>query len=160
STLIARISAARPKIADYPFTTLVPNLGVVRRGEDEVVVADIPGLIEGASDGKGLGHQFLPHIERARVLVLLLDLAETAPASPEDQEQVLLRELEQHQPDLIERPRIVVGSRADIAAGPIGWDGAELSAVTGAGVDDLVGKMLEAGHRASAAEPPAAGVVL
>src|SRR6185503_5556169 len=157
STLIARISAARPKIADYPFTTLVPNLGVVRRGEDEVVVADIPGLIEGASDGKGLGHQFLRHIERARVLVLLLDLAETAPASPEEQERVLLRELEQHQPDLVERPRIAVGSRADIAAGSPSWDGAELSAVTGAGVDDLVGKMLEAVAGARAAEPEVEG---
>jgi len=160
STLIARISAARPKIADYPFTTLVPNLGVVRRGEDEMVVADIPGLIEGASDGKGLGHQFLRHIERARVLVLLLDLAETAPASPEEQERVLLRELEQHQPDLVERPRIAVGSRADIATGSASWDGAMLSAVTGAGVDELVGKMLQTVAGARSAEPEVEGFVV
>src|SRR5690606_13761737 len=76
STLISRISAAKPKIADYPFTTLEPNLGVVRLDDGfEMVVADIPGLIEGASEGKGHGHQFLRHIERARALVILVDLA-------------------------------------------------------------------------------------
>ena len=80
STLISRISAAKPKIADYPFTTLEPNLGVVRLDDgDEFVVADVPGLIEGASEGRGLGHQFLRHVERARVLAILVDLAETAP---------------------------------------------------------------------------------
>ena len=75
STLISVISAAKPKIADYPFTTLEPNLGVVRLGDMEYVVADIPGLIEGASEGRGLGHQFLRHVERARVLCVLADLA-------------------------------------------------------------------------------------
>src|SRR5438270_2558575 len=75
STFISRTSAAKPKIADYPFTTLVPHLGVVRYGDSDFVVADIPGLIEGASEGRGLGHQFLRHIERARVLLLLIDLA-------------------------------------------------------------------------------------
>ena len=114
STLIAAVSAAKPKIADYPFTTLVPNLGVVRFHEHEFVLADIPGLVEGAAEGRGLGHQFLRHIERARVLVLLLDLAPVAGPSPAEQERVLLSELERYQPDLLERPRLVVGSKADV----------------------------------------------
>src|SRR5690606_1449175 len=92
------------------------NLGVVRTDDAEFVVADIPGLIEGASEGRGLGHQFLRHIERARVLVLLIDLAANASAPPGEQLEVLLRELGDYRPELLERPRIVVGSRADVAA--------------------------------------------
>ncbi|MGH9005393.1 MAG: GTPase ObgE, partial [Acidimicrobiia bacterium] len=113
STLISVISAAKPKIADYPFTTLVPNLGVVlprsfgNPGDAEFVVADVPGLIEGASEGKGLGHRFLRHVERARVLVLLLDLASVEGRSPADQERVLLDELGRYQPELLERHRLV-----------------------------------------------------
>ena len=94
STLISRISAAKPKVADYPFTTLEPHLGVVRTSDsDEYVVADIPGLIEGASGGKGLGHQFLRHIERARVLCVLLDLSPAAERPPAEQLAVLMNEL-------------------------------------------------------------------
>ncbi len=95
STLISRISAARPKIADYPFTTLEPHLGVVRIGSRELTVADIPGLIEGASEGRGLGHQFLRHIERARALVVLVDLAaeDAGGHPPAEQERILLQEL-------------------------------------------------------------------
>ena len=122
STFISRISAAKPKIADYPFTTLTPQLGVVRIDDHELVVADIPGLIEGASEGKGLGLQFLRHIERARVLCLLLDLAAVDGTSPEEQERVLLHELASYRPELLERPRLVVGTKADVAdpaaAGP------------------------------------------
>src|SRR5438132_2261112 len=121
STLISVISAATPKIADYPFTTLEPHLGVVRHDDTEFVVADIPGLIEGASEGKGLGHRFLRHVERARALAVLVDLAAVAPAGPSEQEEVLLRELGAYRPELLERPRLVVGSRADLAAAASGW---------------------------------------
>jgi len=137
STLISRISAAKPKIADYPFTTLQPHLGVVRLGETEFVVADIPGLIEGASEGRGLGHQFLRHIERASTLLILIDLASEMP--PDDQQRILLHELASHRPELAERPRVVVGSRADVAVHE--WDGLKISGVTGDGVSELVGRL-------------------
>ncbi len=139
STLIATISAAKPKIADYPFTTLEPHLGVVRVGEDsEFVVADLPGLIEGASEGRGLGHQFLRHVERARVLVVMLDLAPVAEHQPAEQQRILLNELGQYQPDLLDRPRIVVGSRADLADPALEFDGERIAAVTGRGIRPLV----------------------
>ena len=157
STLISRISAAKPKVADYPFTTLEPHLGVVRTSDgDEYVVADIPGLIEGASEGKGLGHQFLRHIERARALCVLLDLSPTAERPPDEQLAVLLRELGDYQPELVGRPRLVVGSRADLAgdAGSdddAGGDDAgdppeidvRVSAVTGEGIDRVVGLLAD-----------------
>ncbi|HEY5112169.1 MAG TPA: GTPase ObgE [Acidimicrobiales bacterium] len=148
STLISRVSAARPKIADYPFTTLVPNLGVVRVGArsakpsdaTEFVMADIPGLIEGAAEGRGLGHDFLRHVERARVLCVLLDLSEMAPSPPEAQLAILLGELGDYQADLLERPRVVVGSKGDVAAYEL--DGVQsISAVTGEGLDVLVGQL-------------------
>jgi len=148
STLIARVSAARPKIADYPFTTLVPNLGVVRVGErsgrpsdaTEFVMADIPGLIEGAAEGRGLGHDFLRHVERARVLCVLLDLSELAPMAPPDQLDVLLRELGDYQADLLERPRVVVGSKGDAAAYEMAGV-LTISSVTGEGIDQLVAEL-------------------
>jgi GTP-binding protein len=139
STLISVISAATPKIADYPFTTLEPHLGVVRFDDVEFVVADIPGLIEGASEGRGLGHRFLRHVERARALAILLDLAPVDDRSPADQEAVLLRELGQYKPDLLERPRLVIGTKADAATQS--FDGARISAVTGEGVRELIGRM-------------------
>jgi len=156
STLISRISAAKPKIADYPFTTLEPNLGVVRMDEgDEFVVADIPGLIEGASEGRGLGHRFLRHVERARALCVLIDLAPTATLDPADQERILLRELEAYQPGLLDRPRLVVGSRCDLADPDrlAAWRGPVASAVTGEGIAHLVGAMATAVRDARAAEP-------
>jgi GTP-binding protein len=160
STLISAISAAKPKIADYPFTTLEPNLGVVRLDDGfEMVVADIPGLIEGAHEGRGLGHRFLRHIERARVLCLLLDLApDSGLPPPAEQERVLLEELGRYQPDLLQRRRLVVGSRADLA-GPDAEVEPELrvSAVTGSGVRPLVGRLavLVAEARAAEQEPSA-----
>ncbi len=115
STLIAAISAARPKIADYPFTTLEPHLGVVHHRDHEFVVADIPGLIEGAAAGRGLGHRFLRHIERARVLLLLLDLVPADGRAPAEQLDVLLHELSAYRPELLDRPRLVVLSKRDVA---------------------------------------------
>jgi GTP-binding protein len=148
STLISRVSAARPKIADYPFTTLVPNLGVVRVGArsgrpqdaTEFVMADIPGLIEGAAEGRGLGHDFLRHVERARVLCVLLDLSELAPIGPQEQMDILLRELGDYQADLLDRPRVIVGSKGDVAAYEI--EGIPtISSVTGEGIDALVAQL-------------------
>ncbi len=139
STLIAAVSAAKPKIAGYPFTTLVPHLGVVRFHEHEFVLADIPGLIEGAAEGRGLGHRFLRHVERARALVLLIDLAPAAGPSPAEQERVLLAELGRYQPDLLERPRLVVGSKADVATEP--FDGLRVSAATRTGLDEFLGRV-------------------
>jgi GTP-binding protein len=160
STLISRLSAARPKIADYPFTTLEPHLGVVRAGrppeEVEMVVADVPGLIEGASEGRGLGHRFLRHVERARVLVVLVDLAPADGIAAEDQHRVLLSELGAYRPELLARPRLVVGSKADLVDPGGGGDGpAELcvSAVTGAGIDRLLAALANLVEEARAAEP-------
>ncbi|MEO6121057.1 MAG: GTPase ObgE [Acidimicrobiales bacterium] len=158
STLISVISAAKPKIADYPFTTLVPNLGVVRYGDAEWVVADIPGLIEGASEGKGLGHEFLRHVERARALVVLVDLAPAEGWSPAEQERVVLQELGRHRPELLERPRLVVGTKSDMAVAE--WDGMALSAVTGEGVRALLGQMAELVSRGRSEEATPTGFVV
>jgi GTPase len=150
STLISVVSAAKPKIADYPFTTLVPNLGVVRFHEHEFVLADIPGLIEGAAEGKGLGHQFLRHVERARALVILLDLAPVDGRAPAEQEAVLLHELGRYQPELLARPRVVVGTKGDVATQT--FDGLVVSAVTRTGLDELLGRVAGIVEEARAAE--------
>ena len=140
STLISRISAAKPKVASYPFTTLSPHLGVVQTDDDfEMIVADVPGLIEGAAAGRGLGHQFLRHIERARVLLVLVDLAEVEGKSPEIQEEVLMRELGEYDTELLDRPRMVIGTKSDVANLP--WSGPTISAVTGQGLEALVGEV-------------------
>jgi GTP-binding protein len=147
STLIATVSAAKPKIADYPFTTLEPHLGVVRvggvRDGTDFVMADIPGLVEGAAEGKGLGHQFLRHIERARVLVVLLDLGapDAGGVTPAEQRRVLLAELGSYRPDLLDRPRIVVGSKADLGADDEHVCDMVLSVATSAGVSELVERL-------------------
>jgi GTP-binding protein len=143
STLISRISAARPKVAAYPFTTLEPHLGVVRVGrpgdETEFAVADVPGLVEGAADGKGLGHRFLRHVERARALVVLLDLAPDDGMPASEQERILLAELGRYRSELLDRPRLVVGSKGDVATEqPDGGPEFTISAVTGAGIPELL----------------------
>jgi len=151
STLISVISAAKPKIADYPFTTLVPNLGVVSADDMQTfVVADIPGLIEGAHEGHGLGDQFLRHVERCSVLVHLVDLSSNE--TPEEDAVVIARELELYSQTLAQKPRIVVGSKIDSIvpgnseklrayAEQNGFDYHEISAVVGDGVKDLVRKL-------------------
>ncbi|MFN8060996.1 MAG: GTPase ObgE [Vicinamibacterales bacterium] len=161
STLIARISAARPKIADYPFTTLTPNLGVVSLGGDRsFVVADVPGLIEGAHAGHGLGHRFLGHVERTKVLVHLVDVSSASGRNPVDDFDVIERELALYEPDstarlppgasLLQKPQIVVANKIDALDDPErlralaahvaarGLPFAEISGVTGAGVDALL----------------------
>ncbi len=144
STLIARVSAANPKIADYPFTTLTPNLGVVSVGDREFVLADIPGLIEGAATGKGLGHEFLRHTERARALVVLLDPSPLQDDPPSRQLEVLVDELEAHNPELAKMPRIVTVSKSDVLDDggleslDLGEDVIEFSGLTGEGIDELM----------------------
>ena len=168
STLISTVSAAKPKIADYPFTTLVPHLGVVRvggvRDGTEFVMADIPGLVEGAASGKGLGDRFLRHIERARVLVVLIDLDPQAVHTPAEQLRILLGELGDYQAALLERPRIIVGSKQDLSdaePGAIHCD-LVLSAATGEGVQTLVDRLavLVQQVRAAAAVEATGAVVI
>ena len=133
----------------------MPNLGVVRTDDGfEMVLADIPGLIEGAAEGKGLGHQFLRHIERARVLLIILDLAAGAePAS--EQERILLDELEQYRPELIDRERVRIGARADIALPETleQFSGHIVSSVTGLGTAELIGRLRQAVEEVRASTP-------
>ena len=162
STLISVISAAKPKIADYPFTTLVPNLGVVSADDAQTfVVADIPGLIEGAHEGHGLGDQFLRHVERCSVLVHLVDLS--ANETPERDAEVIARELELYSQTLARKPRIVVGSKIDSEvpgnseklrayAQQHGFEYHQISAVVGDGVRELV-RMLARFVRENAVRP-------
>jgi len=156
STLISRISAARPKIADYPFTTLEPNLGVVQ-GADyrSFVVADIPGLIAGAHLGHGLGIQFLRHIERTRLLVHLVDVSDASGRNPEDDFATVMEELASFSEDLLAKPMFVVASKMDAAQDPERVEGIrrvaedrglpffEISSVTGLGIEKLKFAMAE-----------------
>jgi GTP-binding protein len=151
STLISRISAARPKIADYPFTTLVPNLGVVTlSGDRSFVVADVPGLIKGAHEGHGLGHQFLRHIERTKVLLHLVDVSGASGRDPVEDFTTILEELERFSPDVAAKPQIVVANKMDAVDDPERVKALErrvkkqklrflqISAATGEGVDKLL----------------------
>jgi GTP-binding protein len=143
STLLSRVSAARPKTGDYPFTTLSPVLGIVGQGSaDSFVMADLPGLIEGASEGKGLGHRFLRHVERTRVLVVLLDASSE---TLEEDYRTLVGELESYGQGLSEKPRVVALNKTDLfpeGEVPSGRFGGEevyaVSGLTGAGLDGLV----------------------
>ncbi|MGH9079936.1 MAG: GTPase ObgE [Acidimicrobiales bacterium] len=161
STLISRLSAARPKIADYPFTTLEPHLGVVRVGDgSDFTMADIPGLVEGAADGRGLGHRFLRHITRARVLVLLIELEPVTGVPPAEQHRVLLGELGRYQPGLVDRPRLVIASKVDAAGSATRSRRStrfeadlEISAVTGVGIGELVGRLATMVDEERAVEP-------
>lgn len=154
STLIARISAARPKIADYPFTTLQPNLGVVDAGDfNSFVVADIPGLIEGAHEGHGLGDRFLRHIERTKILVHLVDLSDMTGRDPARDYEVIAKELGRFSPQLIEKPCFVVGTKIDAMqdrarlralrdhSDALGLPFHAISSVTGEGLDKLLGEV-------------------
>nr|WP_199041907.1 GTPase ObgE [Dyella sp. ASV24] len=115
STFIRAVSAATPRVADYPFTTLHPNLGVVSLGTDQsFVIADIPGLIEGAADGAGLGIQFLRHVSRTRLLLHVVDIAPIDGSDPVEQVQAIEQELEKFDPELLERPRWLVMNKADV----------------------------------------------
>jgi GTP-binding protein len=156
STLISRISAARPKIADYPFTTLEPNLGVVQMDNfRSFVVADIPGLIEGAHMGHGLGIQFLRHIERTRLLVHLVDVSEGSGREPTHDFDVIMEELASFSDDLVKKPMIVLATKMDAAQDPArvaslrdltarrGLPYFEISSVTGLGIDALKHAMAE-----------------
>ena len=159
STLISRISAARPKIADYPFTTLEPNLGVVVVGqppdEKSFVVADIPGLIEGAHAGSGLGTQFLRHIERTRLLVHLVDVSDASGRpDPVKDVEVIMAELASFGAKLDEKPMIVAASKIDVAnkeklaklkryCKKQGYELFPISAITGKGIEELKYAMAE-----------------
>ncbi len=151
STLISHISEAKPKIADYPFTTLVPHLGVVKWGAfGGFVVADIPGLIEGAHDGKGLGIRFLKHVERTRLFIHVLDLSPFTDRDPKDDFETVNRELEAFNPEMARRPQVVALNKTDITEarelvpellkffGASGIKVFTISAATGQGLTDLV----------------------
>ncbi len=160
STLLSRLSAARPKIADYPFTTLEPNLGIVSyRDFKSFILADIPGLIEGASEGKGLGHQFLRHIERTRALAFILDITEE---EPQQQLETLRDELKNYSALLAQKPSLVILNKTDIAGDEleIKDDKAEtvvkISAATGHNLDRLKDALFSLIQKAEALEEPTA----
>jgi GTP-binding protein len=163
STFISKVSAAKPKIADYPFTTLEPNLGVVGFEGREFVLADIPGLIEGAAEGRGLGHEFLRHVERARVLVILLDPSPLQPEPPSRQLEILTSEIEAYSQELARRPRLVLLNKVDLG----GFDetvralGAmPVSAVTGSGVREALHAIADLVDQAHRMAPERKGFVL
>ena len=158
STLLAALSAARPKIAPYPFTTLQPQLGVLRRGEQELVCADIPGLVRGAHAGRGLGDAFLRHVQRCRLLVHVVDAAGTEGRDPAEDFQLIEEELACYHPELAQRPRVLVGNKRDLPDFAPGWPrlcaaasgvlaAFPISAASGEGCAALVAYLFEAVDR-------------
>jgi GTPase len=164
STLISRVSSARPRVASYPFTTTAPNLGVVDSDGENFVVADIPGLLPGAHLGKGLGHRFLRHVSRAAVLCYMVDLAATE-RDPLHDVSVLKGEVEAFDAELAKRPAVVVGAKLDAGAHVAGefrsrWPaGLLVSAVTGEGIEALLRRLCEEVRRARKERPAPAGYV-
>lgn len=139
STLLKAVTNARPRIAGFPFTTLTPNLGVLRSNTKNIVIADMPGIIEGAHEGKGLGLQFLRHIERTGLLILLIDISTP---QPKYQYESLLNEFKQYKPALLEKTRLVIFNKIDLVDRVPAWDLREkvfyISALKGTGVDRLI----------------------
>ena len=172
STLISRISAARPKIANYPFTTLAPNLGVVSlSGDRSFVVADVPGLIKGAHEGHGLGHQFLRHIERTKILVHLVDVSSASGREPVEDFETIRDELRQFDEQVAAKPEIVVATKIDALDNPARLDSLRrhvrkkrlpfvtISAVSGDGLDELletIWRGIVAAREAAASSEPEA----
>jgi GTP-binding protein len=164
STLISSVSAAKSKVADYPFTTLQPHLGVVSIDDRDFVMADIPGLIEGAAEGKGLGHEFLRHVERARVLVILLDPSSMQTHPVPDQLRILIDEIGRYMPELVDRPRVVAVTKADLpeavsAAAQVPGS-LLISAATGQGIPPFLHAIANLVDAAAKASPDRPGFVL
>ncbi len=163
STFISKVSAAKPKIADYPFTTLEPNLGVVSFDGREFVLADIPGLIEGAAEGRGLGHEFLRHVERARVLVLLLDPGETQPNTAAEQLEILTGEIARYSPELAARPKLVLLNKVDLGEFDelaVSLGAMPVSATSGEGVREALHAIADLVEQAERQAPERKGFVL
>jgi GTP-binding protein len=164
STLLSRISRAHPEIADYPFTTKYPNLGTVQADENSFVVADIPGLIEGAHEGHGLGHEFLRHVERTRLLVHLVDAMPTDGSDPVANYRTIRSELEKYSPALAARPEVLVVTKLDLTgadeareriAAELCRDVLPISAVTGKGLPTLIRRIADLLVELPSAESPA-----
>jgi GTPase len=163
STFISTVSAAKPKIANYPFTTLEPHLGVVRVDAiTEFVMADIPGLIEGASEGRGLGHQFLRHIERARVLCYLIDLVALDGIEPQEQLRILKHEVGNYRPELLERPSLVIGTKVDSVPDDVveAWPHMTMSSITTHNVRQAVSELARLVDNARQTEPDVEATII
>lgn len=163
STFISKVSAAKPKIAEYPFTTLEPNLGVVSFDGREFVLADIPGLIEGAAEGRGLGHEFLRHTERARVLVVLLDPADSQTKPPAEQLDILRHEIAEYSAELAARPSLVLMSKSDLDGAPTEAEAlgvVSVSAVTGDGLRPALHAIADLVDEAEREAPERRGFIL